>query len=232
MLYLITFLEGIISFISPCMLPMLPLYLSYFAGDVGQISADTKHTGTHEQNQSRRVFLHACAFVVGFSVVFIALGVFAGSLGMLLTRYQTILNIVCGAIVILLGLSYLEIIRIPFFTGMKTAKKAGSVLSAFVFGVIYSVSLTPCIGAFLGSALMMASSSGGAVRGALLLLCYTAGLGIPFLISAVLIDGLQSAFRFIKQHYRVINVVSGIFLIVIGLCMMLGWMNRLMARFS
>ena len=231
MLYLITFLEGIISFISPCMLPMLPLYLSYFAGDAGKHSPDAANS--EEQNPSQsRVFLHACAFVVGFSVVFIALGVFAGSLGMLLTRYQIILNIVCGAIVILLGLSYLEIIRIPFFTGMKTAKKAGSVLSAFVFGVIYSVSLTPCIGAFLGSALMMASSSGGAVRGALLLLCYTAGLGIPFLISAVLIDGLQSAFRFIKQHYRVINVVSGIFLIVIGLCMMLGWMNRLMALFS
>ena len=231
MLYLITFLEGIISFISPCMLPMLPLYLSYFAGDAGKHSPDAANS--EEQNPSQsRVFLHACAFVVGFSVVFIALGVFAGSLGMLLTRYQTILNIVCGAIVILLGLSYLEIIRIPFFTGMKTAKKAGSVLSAFVFGIIYSVSLTPCIGAFLGSALMMASSSGGAVRGALLLLCYTAGLGIPFLISAVLIDGLQSAFRFIKQHYRVINVVSGIFLIVIGLCMMLGWMNRLMALFS
>lgn len=231
MLYLITFLEGIISFISPCMLPMLPLYLSYFAGDAGKHSPDAANS--EEQNPSQsRVFLHACAFVVGFSVVFIALGVFAGSLGMLLTRYQTILNIVCGAIVILLGLSYLEIIRIPFFTGMKTAKKAGSVLSAFVFGVIYSVSLTPCIGAFLGSALMMASSSGGAARGALLLLCYTAGLGIPFLISAVLIDGLQSAFRFIKQHYRVINVVSGIFLIVIGLCMMLGWMNRLMALFS
>ena len=231
MLYLITFLEGIISFISPCMLPMLPLYLSYFAGDAGKHSLDAANS--EEQNPSQsRVFLHACAFVVGFSVVFIALGVFAGSLGMLLTRYQTILNIVCGAIVILLGLSYLEIIRIPFFTGMKTAKKAGSVLSAFVFGVIYSVSLTPCIGAFLGSALMMASSSGGAVRGALLLLCYTAGLGIPFLISAVLIDGLQSAFRFIKQHYRVINTVSGIFLILIGLCMMLGWMNRLMALFS
>ena len=231
MLYLITFLEGIISFISPCMLPMLPLYLSYFAGDAGKHSPDAANS--EEQNPSQsRVFLHACAFVVGFSVVFITLGVFAGSLGMLLTRYQTILNTVCGAIVILLGLSYLEIIRIPFFTGMKTAKKAGSVLSAFVFGVIYSVSLTPCIGAFLGSALMMASSSGGAVRGALLLLCYTAGLGIPFLISAVLIDGLQSAFRFIKQHYRVINTVSGIFLILIGLCMMLGWMNRLMALFS
>ncbi len=223
MLYLITFLEGIISFISPCMLPMLPLYLSYFAGDTA---------GDDDNGKGRRVFVRACAFVVGFSVIFVALGVFAGSLGMLLTRYQTVLNLVCGAVVVLLGLSYLEIVRIPFFSGMKSAWKAGSVLSAFVFGIIYSVSLTPCIGAFLGSALMMASSSGDAVRGALLLFCYTLGLGIPFLISAVLIDQLQSAFRFIKRHYRVINVVCGVFLIVIGICMMLGWMNRLMALFS
>ena len=224
MLYLITFLEGIISFLSPCMLPMLPLYLSYFAGDAGR-------NGTDNTNK-RRVFLHACAFVVGFSVVFVALGVFAGTLGMLLTRYQSILNIVCGIIVILLGLSYLDIIRIPFFSGMKSAQKASTLLSALMFGIIYSVSLTPCIGAFLGSALMMASTSGGALRGAILLLCYTLGLGIPFLLSAVLIDGLQSAFRFIKQHYKIINTVSGIFLIIIGICMMFGWMNRLMALFS
>lgn len=232
MLYLITFLEGIISFISPCMLPMLPLYLSYFAGDEGRGLTANAADSDDDKRKSRRIFLHACAFVVGFSAVFIALGVFAGSLGMLLTRYQTVLNIVCGAIVILLGLSYLEIIRIPFFSGMKTAHSAGTTLSAFLFGVIYSVSLTPCIGAFLGSALMMASSSGSAARGALLLLCYTLGLGIPFLLSAVLIHQLQSAFRFIKQHYRIINTVSGIFLIVIGIAMMLGWMNRLMALFS
>ena len=226
MQYIITFLEGIISFISPCMLPMLPLYLSYFAGDVNPAAPDA------DKNKSRRVIGHACAFVAGFSVIFIALGVFAGSLGMLLARYQTALNIVCGAIVILLGLSYLEIIRIPFFTGMKTAHTAGTALSAFVFGIVYSVSLTPCIGAFLGSALMLASSSGDALRGALLLLCYTLGLGIPFLLSAVLIDSLQATFRFIKQHYRIINTISGIFLIVIGICMMLGWMNRVMAFFS
>ena len=115
---------------------------------------------------------------------------------------------------------------------MKNTRKVSGFLSALVFGVIYSVSLTPCIGAFLGSALMMASSSGGAVRGAILLGCYALGLGIPFLLSAVLLDGLQSAFRFIKQHYRIINTVSGIFLIVIGICMMLGWMNRIMALFS
>ena len=224
MLYLITFLEGVISFISPCMLPMLPLYLSYFAGG---------GTGSDDDSQkTRRVFLHACAFVVGFSIMFITLGIFAGSIGSLLTRRQTLLNIICGIIVILLGLSYLEVIRIPFFSGMKSTRTVSSALSAFVFGVVYSVSLTPCIGAFLGSALMMASSAGGALRGAALLFCYALGLGIPFMLSAVLLDQLRSAFGFIKQHYKVINAVSGIFLILIGVCMMFGRMNRLMALFS
>lgn len=225
MLYLITFLEGIISFLSPCMLPMLPLYISYFAGAAGQNTTD-------DSRRTRRIMANACAFVVGFSVIFIVLGVFAGTLGRLLTQFRTPLNIVCGLIVVLLGLSYLEVIRIPFFSGMKGTRRVTGLLSAFVFGVVYSVSLTPCIGAFLGSALMMASTSGGALRGALLLGCYALGLGIPFLLSAVLLDGLQSAFRFIKQHYRIINTVSGIFLIVIGICMMLGWMNRVMALFS
>lgn len=227
MLYLITFLEGIISFISPCMLPMLPLYLSYFAGN--PVSGGN---AAGDETRQRRVLLYACAFVIGFSVIFMTLGVFAGTLGSLLTRYRTALNIVCGIIVILLGLSYLEIIRIPFFSGMKGTHRVSGFLSALVFGMIYSVSLTPCIGAFLGSALMMASSAGGALKGALLLLCYALGLGIPFLLSAVLIDRLQSTFRFIKQHYRIINTLSGIFLIVIGICMMLGWMNRVMALFS
>lgn len=222
MLYLITFLEGVISFLSPCMLPMLPLYLSYFAGDAGQQTSGGKS----------RVLLHAAAFVVGFSAVFTALGVFAGTLGMLLTRFRTVLNIVCGAVVVLLGLSYLEVLRIPLFSGMRTAARAGTVASAFVFGVVYSVSLTPCVGAFLGSALMLASSSGGALRGAVLLLCYALGLGVPFLLSAVLLEQLQSAFRFIKRHYRVINTVCGVFLIVIGICMMLGLMNRVMAFFA
>ena len=224
MLYLITFLEGIISFISPCMLPMLPLYLSYFAGGGTDREDDRQKT--------RRVFLHACAFVIGFSVMFITLGIFAGSIGSLLTRRQTVLNILCGIIVILLGLSYLEVIRIPFFSGMRSTRTVSSALSAFVFGIVYSVSLTPCIGAFLGSALMMASSAGSALRGAVLLFCYALGLGIPFLLSAVLLDQLKSAFGFIKQHYKVINTISGIFLILIGICMMLGFMNRLMALFS
>lgn len=217
MQYIITFLEGIISFISPCMLPLLPLYISYFAG-----KADKK----------QHIFLRAGFFVLGFTVVFTSLGLFAGTLSTFLVKYQQIINIVCGIIVILFGLSYLEVIRLPFFKGMQNAKEITSVFSAFLFGMIYSVSLTPCVGAFLGSALMLASTSGGALKGALLLLTYSLGLGIPFLISAVLIDRLNSVFTFIKKHYHIVNLVSGIFLIIIGVAMIFGFMNQIMALFS
>ncbi len=217
MQFVITFLEGIISFLSPCMLPMLPVYLSYFAGN-----ADKKH----------RSLLRAAAFVLGFTVIFSLLGLFAGSIGAFLSQYRTAVNIVCGVIVIAFGLSYLEVFRIPFFKGVQGTHEINSVFSAFLFGVIYSVSLTPCVGAFLGSALMMASASGTAVQGVLLLVTYSLGLGVPFLLSAVLIDSLRGAFQFIKKHYRIVNLISGIFLILTGLCIALGWMNKLMAFFS
>jgi len=217
MQYLITFLEGFISFISPCMLPMLPLYVSYFAGN-----ADKKH----------RTLARALAFVLGFTAVFTMLGLFAGTLGQLLARHQTVVNIVSGALVIVFGLSYLDVIRLPFFKGMQGGRSVTGVFSAFLFGVIYSVSLTPCVGAFLGSALMMASSAGGAAQGTLLLLTYSLGLGIPFLVSAILIDKLNTVFGAIKRHYRVVNIVCGVFLIAVGLAMMFGLLNALLALFS
>ena len=217
MQYIITFLEGIISFISPCMLPMLPLYVSYFAGNADKRS---------------HVLIRALAFMLGFTTVFTALGVFAGTLGSFLLRYQTAVNIMGGLIVVLFGLNYLELIHLPLFKGMKSGPEIRSVVSAFLFGLIYSVSLTPCVGAFLGSALMLASTTGGAVKGALLLLAYSLGLGVPFLLSAVLLDHLTSAFSWIKQHYDIINRICGIFLVVIGILMALGLMNTVVAVFS
>lgn len=219
--YIITFMEGIISFISPCMLPMLPLYISYFAGN----EANKTH-------QKTTTLSRAFVFVIGFTLVFTLLGVFAGSIGLFLMKYQTIVNIICGLIIIYFGLSYLNIVHIPFFKGINKQIKVTGLLSAFLFGMIYSVSLTPCVGAFLGSALMLASSTGGALKGALLLLTYSCGLGMPFLISALLIEQLQSTFTFIKKHYKIINTVSGIFLIIIGVMMTLGLMNYVLAFFS
>lgn len=217
MQYLITFLEGIISFISPCMLPMLPIYISYFAGN-----ADKKG----------HVISRAAAFVIGFTVIFTGLGLFAGTLSGFLIRYQRAVQIACGLIVIVFGLSYLDIFHLPFFKGMQKEARVSGLFSAFVFGMIYSVSLTPCVGAFLGSALMLAGTSGGALKGALLLLAYSLGLGIPFLISAVLIDRLNTVFTFIKQHYKIVNFVSGLFLIITGIFMIFGIMNKILAFFS
>ncbi len=217
MQYLITFLEGIISFISPCMLPMLPLYISYFAGN-----ADKKH----------KTVSRAAGFIAGFTLVFTLLGLFAGTLGTFLIKYQTVVNIICGLAVVIFGLSYLEIIKLPFFKGMQEMKPVTSIFSAFIFGMIYSVSLTPCVGAFLGSALMLASSTGGAIKGALLLLTYSLGLGIPFFFSAILIEKLNSAFTFIKKHYKVVNTVCGIFLIIVGIMIMFGSMNAVISFFS
>ncbi len=217
MQYIITFLEGLISFISPCMLPMLPLYISYFAG-----SGDKKH----------HVYARVASFILGFTLVFSALGLFAGTLGAFLNRYQTAVNIVCGLLVIFFGLGYLEVIPLPFFKGMQGGRSAGTMVSAFLFGVVYSVSLTPCVGAFLGSALMMASASGTAVKGVLLLVTYSLGLGVPFMISAVLLDRLGKAFGWIKSHYRIINLICGIFLILVGVLMMFGLMNAVMAVFA
>ncbi len=217
MQYLITFLEGIISFISPCMLPMLPIYVSYFAG-----GADKKE----------HVLRRALCFVLGFTLVFSAMGLFAGTLGAFLAKYRIAVNIVTGAAVVIFGLGYLEVINLPFFKGMQSLGKLDGAFSAFLFGVIYSVSLTPCVGAFLGSALMLASNSGTAIQGLLLLLVYSMGLGIPFVVSAVLLDQLGTAFDFIKKHYGIINKVCGIFLIAVGISMMFGFMNALLSIFS
>lgn len=214
--YLLTFLEGIISFISPCMLPMLPIYVSYFAG------GETKKSKT---------FIKALAFVLGFTVVFCSLGLAFGGIGSALSG-NSIVDVICGALVIVFGLSYLDFIKLPFFKGGGKAIKVTGIVSAFLFGVVFSVSLTPCVGIFLGSALALAAGTGTTLKGILLLLSYSVGIGVPFLISAVLIDQLKGTFNFIKKHYRIINIVCGIFLIIVGLSMMFGLFGKLLSIIS
>ena len=214
--YLISFLEGVITFISPCLLPMLPIYISYFAGG-GERSVGKTLKG-------------ALGFVLGFTAVFVAMGALAGTIGGFLSRHQTLVNILCGALVILFGLSYLGILKIHLFRGRGHDVNTDDLgfFSAFLFGVVFSVGWTPCVGAFLGSALMLASQQGSMVQGILMLLCYSAGLGVPFLISAVLIDQLKGAFNWVKSHYDIINKVCGVLLIVVGIAMATGTLGRLL----
>ena len=220
MQYFISFLEGIITFISPCLLPMLPIYISYFAGG--------------GERSTKKTVVNALGFVLGFTVVFTILGALAGTLGSFLIRYQTIVNIVCGAVVIFFGLNFLGILKLNLFRGMSGEIETENMgfFSAMLFGMIFSVGWTPCVGAFLGSALMLASTQGQMLKGVVMLLCYSMGLGIPFLISAVLIDKLKGAFLFIKKNYHIINAICGIFLIIVGIGMATGVLGRLLSMLS
>ena len=220
MQYIIAFLEGIITFISPCLLPMLPIYISYFAGGGAR--------------STKKTFTCALGFAAGFTVVFMAMGAMAGTVGSFLQDYQTAVNIVSGLIVIFFGLNFLGVLKLNLFRGSSRQVDTANmnVFSAFVFGIVFSIGWTPCVGAFLGSALVMASQQGHAAEGLLMLLAYSLGLGIPFLLSAVLIDYLKSAFNWIKRNYRVINTVSGVLLIVIGIAMATGMLGKLLALLS
>lgn len=220
MQYLITFLEGMITFISPCVLPLLPVYILYFAGG---------------EEQGKKSVKNALGFVLGFTLLFVALGGFAGTLGSLFTRHQTAVNLITGAVVILFGLHYAGILQIGLLN--RTIKPGSAVKparfwSAVLFGAIFAIGWSPCTGAFLGSAMMLAASQSGWVQGMLLLFTYSLGLGVPFVLCAVLIDRLKGAFDWIKQHYRVINLICGIFLIAVGVLMMTGLFSRLMAALA
>lgn len=213
MVFLVTFLEGILSFLSPCMLPMLPVYLSYFAGSAG--SGGVKLS-------------RVLSFVAGFTLSFLLLGLGFGALGGVLSGHRRAVALIGGAVMIVFGLSFLDVLPLPFFRGGSARVAVTGPVSAFLFGVVYSVSLTPCVGAFLGSALMLAANGGSSLLGGALLLVYSLGLGVPFVLSALLVGRLDSLFAGIKAHLSLVNRICGGFLILVGIFTALGWMNRLM----
>ena len=212
MQYIILFLEGLITFISPCLLPMLPIYISYFAGHGSGSS-------------SLKTLRNAFGFVCGFTVLFLLLGAFAGTVGSFLKQHETLFNVICGILIIVFGLNFMELIHLPWLNrsyGGRMKTKPLGFWSAALFGVLFSISWTPCIGTFLGTALLTAATSGETLHGLLMLLCFSIGLGLPFLLSALLIAQLKNAFDWVKQHYTLINRISGIFLIIVGVFIMTG----------
>ncbi len=220
MQYFIVFLEGIITFISPCLLPMLPIYVSYFAGG--------------SQRSVCKTLTNAIGFVTGFTLVFIAMGALAGTVGGFLREYQTATNVITGAIVVLFGLNFLGVLKFQLFKGMGSSVSQQNLgfFSSLLFGMVFSIGWTPCVGAFLGSALMLASQQGHVLTGVVMLLVYSLGLGIPFIISAVLIDKLKNAVQFIKRNYNLINLLSGSLLVLVGILMMSGLLGKFLSLLS
>ena len=221
MQYFITFLEGLITFISPCLLPMLPIYLTYLAG------SDEEHTQS-------ATLKNAAGFITGFSLMFIIMGAFAGSIGMLLSRHQTLINMICGLIIIVFGLITLVSFICLFFIRrriMKNLKKYEFLFFDCIWNYFLNRLDTVCR-RFLRFCTDACFRAGLCTEGVLLLLCYSMGLGIPFFLSAILIQQLKSAFTWIKKHYTLINRISGGLLILVGIAMMTGLLNKLLAAIA
>ena len=172
----IIFIEGIASFLSPCVLPMIPMYVSYFAG---------------QDKDFKRTIINSLGFVLGFTIIFVLLGVFASTLGKLITANSKYINIIFGIIVILFGLHYMGILNIRILNksmGIKKNNDKLSFFSAIIFGMIFSVCWTPCVGVFLSSALMMSATSENILKGGIMLFIYSIGLGIPFILTSIFLE--------------------------------------------
>ena len=204
--YILTFLEGIASFISPCLLPMVPIYISYFIGE--------------NNNNSKKAILNSIGFVLGFTTIFLILSIFASQLGVILSRNIRYIKIFFGIVIILFGLNYMEFLNIGFLNKSKMKNIDTKNLNFFktmLFGILFSVSWTPCIGTFLSSALLLISKEQNILKGIIMMLLYSIGLGIPFIISVILIEKLKNVFDFIKKHFDVIKRMSGVILIGAGI---------------
>lgn len=203
--YVITFIEGIASFISPCVLPVIPIYISYFAT---------------ESKSMKKSVINSLGFICGFSIIFILLGVFAGTFGKFVHHYTSYINIIFGLFLIAVGLNYIGVIFIKFLNkakGSNQDKRNLTFITSVLFGIIFSLSWTPCVGAFLSSALIMASTTGSVLKGASLLLIYSLGLAIPFIITTLFLEKMKKTFDFIKKHYNIINKICGSILVLSGL---------------
>jgi cytochrome c-type biogenesis protein len=210
----IAFLAGLVSFVSPCVLPLVPAYLSFLTGS----SIEELRTGAAPAARLH-VIAHALLFVAGFTAVFVALGATASTLGVALRSYQSVIQGIGGTIVVILGLHMMGLLQIPFLmrdTRMHLRTEGGSYWMSAVVGIAFAAGWTPCIGPILSGIYALATQSQTVGQGAWLLFVYSLGLALPFLATAVAIDVVLPLLNRIKRFLRVIEIVSGAFLVIVG----------------
>ncbi len=219
------FVAGLLSFLSPCVLPLVPPYLCFLAGV--SISELTGSDGRLTSQQSRRIVVMAAMFVAGFTTVFVALGATASAIGSWITAYFDILAIVAGALILLMGLHFLGWLRIPLLyreARFQASSRPAGLLGAYLIGLAFAFGWTPCVGPVLATVLMVAGAEGTAVRGAALLTAYALGIGLPFLLAAVFAGPFLNLLGRFRRHMPVIEKTMGAALVVTGLLFMTGTM--------
>lgn len=214
----VALIAGIVSFLSPCVLPIVPPYLAYMSGvSLGEMS--------HAGDARRRAVIAALFFVMGLSTVFLILGFTASAFGVFFLQNQVLFAQISGVVIIVFGLHFLGLFRIPFLdqeARLDAGDKGGSSFGAYVLGLAFAFGWTPCIGPQLGAILSLAASEASVSRGTLLLGIYAAGLGIPFLLAAMFITRAMGFMNRIKRHMAMIERVMGGLLVLVGLAMLTG----------
>lgn len=219
-----TFIAGILTFLAPCTLPLVPGYLGFISGS----SLEDLKDPAKSKMARWKIFLNGFFFLLGFSAVFIIMGTLVGFIGAtLLVPYRVWLGRIGGIFVIIFGLFMLNVLKIPFLTQEKQLKAPvffgrGKPINSFILGSAFAFGWTPCVGPILGSVLLLASTSTTALQGGLMLTVFSAGLAIPFLLIAI---GIGSASRYIQNISRYLNIVSvigGVFLIFLGVLLLTG----------
>lgn len=210
---------GLISFASPCILPLIPSYVSYITG----ISFDELTGPDMRKRHMRTALLHSLVFVAGFTVVFVILGATASLLGQLMIQYLSGIRIAGGILMIVLGLFVSGIVPIPFL--QRDAKfhlkdRPAGFVGTFLVGLVFAAGWTPCTGPFLAAVLMQAAQSETMATGMVFLVFYSLGIGIPFILSAVAISAFLSSFSKVKNYFRAIKIASGVILIVMGVLLL------------
>ena len=231
--YLSAFLAGLISFVTPCVLPLVPPYLCYMAGVsmeslTHQGDGSTVATIDAPGTGAVRVFVPALAFVAGFSTVFIALGAGASTLGALLRSHMDVLSVVAGVAIIAMGLNFLGVLRLGLFYREARFQGAGGagIAGSFVMGLAFAFGWTPCIGPVLGVILAVAGSRETVGEGAALLGAYSAGLGVPFLVAALFVGPFMAFLMRFRRHLGTVEKALGVLLIITGLLFLTGGMQR------
>jgi cytochrome c-type biogenesis protein len=220
---------GIISFASPCILPLIPSYVSYITG----ISYDELVSRESRRKNMSITLFHSLAFVAGFSLVFVLLGATASLAGSILIRHLDIIRIVGGVLIIIMGVFVMDVVNIPFLqreAKLTLKTRPAGYIGTVVVGMIFGAGWTPCTGPFLGSVLALAMTGETLGSGMALLTLYSLGLGIPFILSAIAISAFLSSFNKLKRHFKAIKIMSGIILIIMGVLLLLDKMTILIPR--
>jgi cytochrome c-type biogenesis protein len=225
----VAFVAGLASFLSPCVLPLVPIYLAQL------VAPGIEQTENRPKTTRIKAFLHAATFVAGFTLSFVALGATASTLGSFLLEQRVLLRQVGGILLVVIGLHLAGILTLPFLYWQKRftyQPTQSSYPASFLIGVVFAIAWSPCVGPVLGAILGMAAYAATLQQGVLLLLAYSLGLGIPFLLLGLGLDRLSLFLKSLKPHLRKIEIATGIMLTIVGILIFFNLFSQVNAFFN